>query len=362
MDDLIPVILESNDHWWSRDFQRLALVSPSWLGLIRRRLYACPVLRTFRACNLFVRTVRDNPSILSLVKGLNLSPAIPSESMHALMDMDMASLRSILNLEGLQTVTIGGELAVQAERFIQMMSNTRSITSLHIDGSYIQESDTLCCRQPASLEWNENIAFRFTRLQRLKLTGVHLGISVPPLPYALRIFSIILDDVHISHGSLRDLCHESWGSVRNLAVLCKTTQSPDELVRELLECCENLETLQYESSAPGAHGDVFAEDFPLPTLRDLRLYDVDVNPQALAMLSQTCRGLEQLSVLGRAIRLKPEEWADVLSSGALPSLHRLSVAAGANEPPEGFVPWAEAARKLVIDQCLSRKVMLSFDS
>ena len=119
VDDLISVILESNDHWWPRDFQRLALVSPGWLGPIRRRLYACPTLRTFTACTLFVRTVTENPHILSLVQGINLSPVIPTGALYAVTDKDMASLRLILSLKGLQNVTLGGELAIQAERFIK---------------------------------------------------------------------------------------------------------------------------------------------------------------------------------------------------------------------------------------------------
>ena len=72
--DLIPIIIESDDHWWPRDFQRLALISPAWLTPVRKRLYAAPSLWSFRTCKLFARTLRDNPTLLSYLRGLELRP------------------------------------------------------------------------------------------------------------------------------------------------------------------------------------------------------------------------------------------------------------------------------------------------
>ncbi|PSR71343.1 hypothetical protein PHLCEN_2v12857 [Hermanssonia centrifuga] len=359
VDDLISVILECNDHWWPRDYQRLALVSSAWLGPIRRRLYACPSLRTFHACNLFVRTVANNPCILSLVQGVDLRPMIPFRDRYALTEKDMTSLRFILNLAGLQSLTLGGELAVQAERFIHMMTNARSITSLHIDGSYIQCNDTLDCRHPASLEWNETIAFRFTKLRSLRLTNLQLAISDPPLPYSLRIADIALNDVTVSVGSVHHLCHESWGSVRTLSVTSKNAQESDELVRDLMECCENLEVLHYEVCCAGAHGEIFEEDIPLSRLRNLCLYDIDISPQTLVVLSQTCKALEHLSVLGRTVRLAATDWAGFVRSGALPSLQVLRTSMGTNSPLSGFTPWTTTMMTPVSDSCVARGITLS---
>ncbi|KAJ3551373.1 hypothetical protein NM688_g4743 [Phlebia brevispora] len=361
IDDLVPIILESNDHWWPRDFQRLALVSPAWVGPVRQSLYAYPHLRTFHACNLFARTMMENPYILSLVKGIDLRPAIPMGCTYSLSEQDMTSLRFILNLKGLRTVTLGGELAVQAGRFLQMMSHTRTICSLHIDGSDLEDSDSFCWRQSPSLEWNEAIAFRFVGLRELKLTHLQLSISDPPLPYALPIMNLILDNVSLAHGSIQHLCHESWDAVRSLSVSLKIEEHPDVIVRELLECCTNLECLRYESCDGGAHGDIFADDAPLTSLRTLVLADIDINPQVLLMLNQACQSMEQLSVLGRAVRLKQQEWANILHSGAFPSLRRLCIPCGSNEPPFGFSTWSEDAKKLVSDSCNFRGVMLFFN-
>lgn len=361
VDDLISVILESNEHWWPRDYQRLALVSTGWVGPIRRRLYACPQLRSFSACTLFARTVSANPHIRALVRGIDLRPMSPAEDRPTLSEKDMASLRFILSLDGFESVTIGGELAVQAERFLHMMSNTRSITSLHLDGSYIHDHDGgLSCRHPASLEWNESIVFRFTKLRTLRLTNLQLAVLEPAIPYSLRVSNLIFTDVIVSIGSVQNLCFESWDHVRNLSITAKNTQDSDDFVRDLLECCENLESLRYEACRSGAHGDIFEEDLPLASLRKLRLFDIDINPQTLAMLSQTCHKLERLSVLGRKVRLTAQDWASFVGSGSLSSLTSLKTSAGTYEPSSGFARWSPDALQLLSSSCASRNVSLVY--
>lgn len=357
VDDLIPTILEIDDHWWPRDLQRLALVSPSWVGPIRRRLYAFPTLRSFHSCTLLVRTLTQNPHLLALVRGLDLRPIAGEHC--ALTERDMASLRFLLNLKGLQEVTLGGELAVQAERFIYMMASTRSIRTLHVDGSQVlwDEGD-LGCKHPASLQWNEAIAFRFTGLHTLRLSNIQLSVSDPPMPYMLRVKDLILDDVTLDDGSIQDLFHESWASLRHLTITSAKAPDSDELVRELLECCENLESLRYECANGSAHSDMF-EDLILPSLRKLCLFDVDVNPQTLALLGQSCRTLEQLAVLGRAVRLSAQEWVDFVRSGAIPSLRVLETAFGNNSPPAGFKRWPEEMRESLVSSCQSRGVVLA---
>ncbi|KAI0094602.1 hypothetical protein BDY19DRAFT_913690 [Irpex rosettiformis] len=358
VDDLIPIILESNGHWWPRDFQRLALVSASWVGPIRRRLYACPELRSFLACTLFARTISQNSHIRSLVHGINLRPA--SSERAALSEKDMASLRYILNLDRLDNLTIGGELAIQAERFLHMMSNTRSITSLHIDGSYLQQDDdSFDCKHPASLEWNDSIAFRFTRLRTLRLTNLQLALAEPSMPYVLHISSLIFHNVTIAFGSIQNLCNESWDSVRHLSIATRDTHASDDFVRELLECCENLETLRYEASCAGASGDLFGgEEIPVGSLRKLKFFDIDINPQTLVFLGQSCANLEYLSVLGRSVRLRAEDWIRFIGSGALPSLKVLRTAAGCYEPSSGFLRWSEDLREQLLSSCSTRSIDL----
>ncbi|KAI0348691.1 hypothetical protein BDW22DRAFT_1366651 [Trametopsis cervina] len=359
VDDLIPVILESSSHWWPRDFQRLALVSTAWVGPIRRRLYACPELRSFQACTLFARTISQNQHIRSLVRGVDLRPAVPPNERPALTERDMAGLRFILNLDGIESLTIGGELAVQAERFIQMMSNTRSLISLHVDGSYIQDQDDrYACTQPASLEWNESIAYRFTKLRTLRLTNLQLDVAEPSIPYALRINTLFLNDVTVPFGSIQNLCHESWQAVRNVIITTKSTESSDEFVRDLLECCENLESVRYEACCAGAHGDIFEEDLPLTSLRKLSLFDIDVHPQTLAVIGRTCTKLERLSILGRSVRLTSQDWNTFISSGALPALKVLKTAAGSYQPASGFSRWSGTSQHQLVASCAARKIDL----
>ncbi|KAI0702489.1 hypothetical protein BC835DRAFT_75510 [Cytidiella melzeri] len=336
VNDLIPLILESNGHWWPRDFQRLALVSTGWVGPIRRRLYACPELRSFRACVQFARTLSQNQHLRSLVRGIDLRPALPSNEGASLTEKDMTSLKFILNLDGLERLTIGGELAVQAERFIYMMSNTRSITSLHIDGSHIQhDDDSFACKQPASLEWNESIAFRFTRLRTL---------------------SLIFHNVTVALGSIQNLCNDSWESVKDLSITARGGEASDDFARDLLECCESIQSLHYEASSAGARGDLFDDDLPIGSLRKLRLYDVDINPQSLSILGQTCRNLERLSVLGRSLRLCAQDWIEFIDSGALPSLKVLKTSAGCYEPAFGFSRWTEDVREQLSSSCATRNI------
>lgn len=359
VDDLIPVILESNSHWWPRDFQRLALVSTGWIGPIRRRLYASPELRTFRACTLFARTITQNPHLRCLVRGIDLRPIAPSDDRAVLTEEDMRSLRLVLNLDGVQSLTLGGELAAQAERFIYTMSNTRSLTSLHIDGSYLQQDDdSLACKQPASLEWNESIAFRFTKLRTLRLTNLQLALGEPSMPYALRINTLIFHNVTVAFGSIQSLCNESWDSVRSLSITTRDTQASDDFVRDLLECCEKLESLRYEACCAGAHGDLFEEDLPITSLRKLRLFDVDINPQTLAILGQSCVNIERLSVLGRSVRLHARDWIGFVSSGALPSLKMLQTAAGCYDSASGFSRWSEDMQAQLSSSCATRSIQL----
>lgn len=359
VDDLIPVVLESDDHWWPRDLSRLALVSPAWVGPIRRRLYACPKLDSFHACTLFARTMFANPQLQALIRGIDLRPTLTQSVI--LTEADMTSVRFVLNLRGLQTVTLGGELAVRAERFIQMMGHTHSITSLHIDGSYVsQDNGDMACRCAASLDWDDSIAFRFARsLRTLRLTHLHLDVTPSDMPSPLRVQKLILEDVSMESGSIEDLSFGSWASLRHLSISSSSPQSVQDLALPLLECCEQLESLNYEACGVAADGELFEQDLPaLSTIRDLRLFDVDINLQTLSFIARACCALVQLSVLGRAPQLNGQDWIELLQSGVLPSLCVLQTSSGHNQPPSGFRRWSEETCCQLKSACAARNISL----
>ncbi|GJE85978.1 hypothetical protein PsYK624_020580 [Phanerochaete sordida] len=279
-----------------------------------------------------------------------------------LTEADLAGLRFALNLQGLETVTLGGELAVRAERFLQMMSHAHSITSLHLDGSYIsQDKGDVVCRRVASLNWDDSIAYRFARsLKTLRLTHIHLDIMPSDMPSPLRLRSLTLDDISVEAGSIEDLLYESWAPLRHLSISSSSPQSREELLLPLLECCEKLESLSYEACGVSTHGDIFEQDLPaLSLIQELRLFDVDLNPQTLAVISRSCRALVKLSVLGRAPQLNVKDWIELLRSGALPSLRILQTCSGHNQPPTGFCRWSEETCHELRSACAARNIAVA---
>ena len=361
IEDLVYLILESDDHWWPRDLLRLASVSSAWLPSIQKRLYSCPSLRSFRACGLLARTLTENPYLQSLLHGIDIRPSIGFDvDDGGLSTTEMASLRYILSLDGLRSLTLGGELAVHAERFLQSLAHPEAVTELHIDGSMHSAGHSYFrCRKPASLEWDEVIAFKFPKLQKLRLSNLEIDILYPPIPYDFEVADLYLDNVDITSGYLPHLFHESWSSLRHLSVVAKTASDFDEHLRLTLDCCgSGLETLHYEVvDAPSDH--VLFDDVStmLPSLVQLRLSGVDIQSDTLSVIQEVCQNLEELSVTGRVVRVSPVDWALFLSSGALPSLRHLSTPWGTYHPP--FVHWSQETCKSVLDASASRKIQLS---
>lgn len=357
VDDLIPHVLEANDHqWWPGDFYWLALVSTGWVGPVRRRLYSCPVIRSFKACRLLERTLRENAHIRMLMQGIDLQPMSSAERAGSCTEKEMASLRYMLNLGGLKFVILGGELSVNAERFLHMMTNTKDIVSLHISGSLQEcsESRTTFARYP-SLEWDEVIAFKFPRLRVLRLSNLSLSIIPPSLSYPLTITDLTLDDIDISEGFLPHLCHDSWDTVRRLSVVTKASITSEEQLRWMMECCANLQVLHYELRGVVPNHTIFDEEMPtLRSLLRLRLGHVNLNPQCLFQIGQTCLDLVELTVLGRAVQLTPGDWVDFIHSGALPSLKMLHTTPGTNEPP--FCFWDQPKIQSIVDVCRARQI------
>ncbi|KAI0785987.1 hypothetical protein C8Q75DRAFT_735110 [Abortiporus biennis] len=355
IDDLIPVILETNDrHWWPRDLQRLALVSPGWLGPVRRRLYSCPTIHTFFTCRLLSRTLSNNPHLRLLVHGIDLRPA--SDLHQVVTAEDMSSLRYILSLPGLQSVVLGGHLAVCAEQYLHMMPYAHSITSLSISGQQTSGDQTPLHQQhSSSLEWNEVIAFKFTNLKRLRLTNLSLTIAPPSLPYTMSIEDIAFDNVAVVDGMLFDMLQDSWNTIRTFSVSAKASLDQDEQLRWTLESCEKLEKLHYELRDCLGQGIIFSDEIPpLPSLRQLHLMDVNLNPQSLLLIKERLSSLEELSVSGRTLRISSNDWANFVQSGLPTSLRSLHTSAGTNVPP--FAHWTKEMKGQVAEACHSKGI------
>jgi len=361
IEDLIYLILESDDHWWPRDLLRLARVSPAWLAPVRNRLYVCPSLRSFRACGLLARTLTENPCLQTLLHGIDIRPSISFDvDCGELSATEMASLRYILNLDGLRSLTLGGELAVHAERFLHSLTHPDAVTELNIHGSTQRGGHGYFrCRKPASLEWDEVMAFKFPNLRKLQLSDLEIDIMYPPLPYSLEVTDLYLDNIEITSGYLPHLFHDSWSSLRHLSVIARTASDFDEHLRVILDCCSpGLEALHYEVVDARSEHILFDDaSTMLPSLRHLRLSGVDIQPHALSVIQETCRSLEDLSVTGRVARVSAADWVLFLNSGALPSLRHLSIPWGTYRPP--FVRWQRESCETVLDASTTRKIHLS---
>ncbi|KAI0762827.1 hypothetical protein C8Q74DRAFT_1319183 [Fomes fomentarius] len=357
VDDLIPFILESDNHWWPRDFQRLALISPAWVTPVRKRLYAHPSLRSYRACNLFTRTLSENPRLLSYLRGLELQPV--ADNRRVLGEEEMQGLRFVLGLKGLVDVTLGGDLAVSAERFLHFMEDTRTITTLHINGfSTLDDSTASGIHRPPSLDWDDVVAFRFPQLRSLTLSNIALTIHPPSVDHPGELSHLTLNNVEVVDGFIPDLCHGSWRSLRVLKVVGKSTVEMDEHIRSMFELCENLEELHYEAVDSSIHPSIFDDDelMPCERLRRLFMSGFDANPQTLRAIAHACPNLVDLAVIGRIIRVPPEEWSSFIASGALPCLQRLVAPAGTNKPP--FTFWSSRQRDELQIACKYRNIHL----
>jgi hypothetical protein len=302
-----------------------------------------------------------NSYLRSLLHGIDIRPSIGFDvDDGGLSTTEMASLRYILSLDGLRSLTLGGELAVQAERFLQSFVHPDAVTDLHIDGStHSVGRSYFRCRKPASLEWDEVMAYKFPNLRKLKLSNLEIDILYPPIPYDLDVTDLYLDNVDITSGYLPHLFHGSWSSLRHLSVIARTASDFDEHLRLTLDCCgAGLETLQYEVVDARSDHIVFDDSSTmLPSLRQLRLSGIDIQSHTLSVIQEVCQNLEDLSVTGRVVRVSPFDWNLFLRSGALPSLRHLSTPWGTYHPP--FMHWSQETSKAVLDASAIRKIQLS---
>ncbi|KAK7463790.1 hypothetical protein VKT23_005729 [Stygiomarasmius scandens] len=332
VDDLIPLILSSSDCWWRRDLLRLARISPAWLYNIRKRLYDTPVLYSPASCLLLARTLSENPYLRTLIKGIELCPVSEGKFFSA---DEMKSIRYILSLNGLVSLTLGGDLSVGAERLLNSLSYPETIIKLHVNGSC--RKDALGC--PASLEWDTVLASRFPELQRLELSNLDLDIVYPSFPSRLQISELVLSNVQLVGGDLSHLLQDT-DTLKYLCVSGEFSSEMDEQVSFVVESY-GVENLLYEVECMGAwRPTLFDEGLSLPsTLRVLQLSGVRVDVETLNAVHRCYPNIEELKVTGRSVSLSVEDWVEFAKSAKCAKLERLQVPEGTNEPP--FRRWED---------------------
>ncbi|KAH9937530.1 uncharacterized protein B0H18DRAFT_971069 [Fomitopsis serialis] len=357
VDDLIPHILNAYDHWWPRDFTRLALVSPAWLEHVRKHLYLRPTLYTSTACVSFARSIGGNPHLAFLVRGIELRPAVDRPIGRGCSAELMASLRRILSLGGLQKVALGGSLAVAAERFLQFLISPQTVTELCVDGSYTQAEPWA---RTCSLEWDDMMACRFVRLQSLILSNLELTVLSWSTSCG-RLTSLTVDNVAVVSGSMIDLVHDSLDTLRSLQVCIRdvsNSRTTDQLVCILMARCPRLETLSYEHRS--SHLDhVFWREAPPrnPAIHKLRLSGLYMGGPMLVHIAESCRNLQVLEVVGRDVCVVPASWTDLVTSDILSALRQLLIS-----PPMSFPPNPETKDlyRPLFTACGERNIVLSF--
>ncbi|KXN89838.1 hypothetical protein AN958_04842 [Leucoagaricus sp. SymC.cos] len=351
VEDLIPVILESNDHWWGRDFTRLALVSRGWLYHIRKRLYASPCLYSFAACASLARTLESNPDLTSLVQKLALRPTCASSSCGTF--KDRIAVRRLLGLEGLRSLTLGGELAIQSERFLGFVTAVDNLERLHIDGASRHRSMS----SRASLEWSEDLRFRFPNLKSLRLSDLELDINPSSTSQPVQWDELILENVSIVSGFLSHLAQEG-STLGKLRVKASSSCEYNEHIQMMLHSSDVL-SLEYEVQKASSSDGAFLEHEEMTAphvlcLRHLELRGLLVDTGLLNSVRHRCPEIEELVVSGRLIFLSPKDWGAYLTSGALPSLRCLRLTGGTNHPP--YQPWDADAGNLLAQAALQRRI------
>lgn len=347
-DDIVALILESDDHWWPRDLCRLARVSRAWLHLAQRRLYSHPSLYSFKACRQLSQTLQCTPCLRALVHGLELSP-YPSKTTTS---EDLSALRYLLSLPGLQKLSFGGELAYEAGRFFRLLSSSESVTELNVDGTLLADKLNF----PASLEWDDFMAMRFPKLQTLRLSHLELDVlDASPPPFRLR--KLVLDNVHVVGESIIPLLDSSTPLHLSIRMSADWDWAPDE-IHSVLEHC-TLESFRLEARGITSQWQGFFDENlpPCPSLQTLIIDDVYLDVDNLMSISEQCPRLQTLGIFGRVVRVSADQWTDLILSGALPRLLSLSLPSYTYQPP--VVPWTDANASQIREACESRGVAIT---
>jgi hypothetical protein len=349
VDDLIPLILDSEDNWWTSDLLSFSLVSRAWLEFVRKRLYRHPQLRSFRACAQLTESLHSTPQLEDHISGLDIQPSAEGT-------VDMSSVRCLLSLRNVQSLKLGGRLAVQAERCLHLVANPQSITSLHIDGGTSELCSSFLCTSIASLEWDETLAFKFHNLHSLHLSKLELEVVSPSMPYQISLTSLSMDEVSVN-GRLSWLAHRSWNSLANLTILTSSESELSSHVKEMVACCRNMRRLQYEVNyRAGPQDPIFDGDLqPCPSIREVALGG-RLDYALLGIITQCCPSLEALIISGRPA-VSPDQWVTFLESDSAATLKELSTPWFTYTPPFQF-RWSAKQLGEVQDACRERGIRL----
>ncbi|KAF9480043.1 hypothetical protein BDN70DRAFT_878073 [Pholiota conissans] len=353
VDDLIPLILDAHHHWWPRDLAALTLVSASWLYYARKRLYAHPIIPSFPAAVLLTRSLKENPSLAPLITGISLRPTAGDASVrHQSAFAEQRAIRHLLQLEGLRSLTLGGELAVNADVFLKFILYPDELQEIHIDGSLLEERLTHC----PCLEWDEVLAFAFPELRRLRLTQIDVEIMLPHPSYSSSITSLVVENVHIIYGHLSHLI-QGTKALDRLHITTTDAGVMDEEIRLVLASCA-VDCLHYDMRKDSNINQFFV-DAPdgLVSLRCLHLDGHFVDAGVLMGVASMCRNVVELVVSGRGVRVSAEEWVHFVKSEGMNSLRRLGLPWGTNNPP--FTTWPVAEVDAIRTACASRKTPLT---
>jgi len=255
----------------------------------------------------------------------------------------------LLGLRGLRSLVLGGELAVRSERFLGFVVAVDTLERLHIDGRLLKTSLT----SRASIEWSEDLAFRFPNLKSLRLTDLDIDINPISSPMSLQWDELILDDASIVNGLLSHLVPEG-SAVKSLCVKAANVSECDEHVRMVLGS-SNVHSLKYEVRKANPSDSSFLESRGVESPRAFRvchleLHGLHVDHGSLCTIRQRFREIEELIVSSRSISVSAADWGVYLMSGALPSLRTLGLTRGTTRPP--YEPWS-AAEVRALDEVAS---------
>ena len=207
----------------------------------------------------------------------------------------MDSLRTILSIDGLRTITLGGELSIAAERFLHMVTNPGTVINLRIDGGLMEGA-----LQPIpSLAWDESIALKFGNLRSLDLSNLTLDVDMDASAFQdpSLIRTLVVDNVDICHGRLVSLVG-AGATLEHLSVTVSDAFGYDEEIREVLGLCA-VRSLTYrvkEKQQTENENGLFGSDMgPLPVLRSIWTEGVYVDPEVVAQL---CPALKRLEMVG----------------------------------------------------------------
>ncbi|KAI5116739.1 hypothetical protein M0805_000433 [Coniferiporia weirii] len=392
VEDIVVLILDSQT-WWQRDFPRLARISSSWLQPVRKRLYACPTLSSYRACHRLARTLVHNPTLIPLVRALDLRPTNAEWTCEAGQEYDYdtdmsmrAAVPRLLAFLRLERLTLAGDLAEGAERFLRSVASPHSITALRIEGTRgaLSEPQAHGLRDPlASLEWSTELAERFHALKSLALVGP-LMIDVDNSGYdahderlaPIGVRCCMLEELHLDaivmapmSGGLFSLLSSpaAWQRLRTLSI------ASDDFLFEL-NCFyliallgTSLESLTFQSriggsAPPFTHVDEDAivgltSLSALSTTRNVRLLDVNVSPSWLRELADTFSDVEDLEVSEvHAAKISLDAWARFIGSLSLRRLKTLTL--GESSFKRWGHPSSPESAKALEDACAARGIEL----